>query len=573
MSITTIDTAIEPRILTGSQAIIESIIAEGTDVMFGYPGGQVIPIYDALYDYTDRIHHVLVRHEQAAVHAAEGYARATGRVGVCMVTSGPGATNAVTGLADAMMDSTPVVLISGQVSASLLGTDSFQETNFVGITQAVTKWNIQVKCAEDIPDAISRAFYIARSGRPGPVVVDITKDAQVARTPFKYSRTENIRSYVSRPEVDIRSIEDAVQLINLSRRPMALVGQGVQLAGAEKELLAFLEKSGMPAASTLLGLSSLPSSHPQNVGMLGMHGNYGPNVKNRECDLLVAIGMRFDDRVTGRVEDFGINAKVVHLEIDPSEVNKLIYADVPVIGDIKDTLPMITERISGGKYEEWIDEFRACYDVEYEKIIREETCPTSGAVRMGEVVHKISTAVRDSAIMVTDVGQHQMMAARYFKYYNPRSIITSGGLGTMGYGLPAAIGAKLGMPGKRVCLFVGDGGFQMNIQELCTILQTRVGVKIILLNNGYLGMVRQWQELFFNERYSFTTLVNPDFSLIAAANGIEYTRVEKREDLDAAIERMFSHDDAFIMEVKVDSGENVFPMVPAGAAVTDILLE
>lgn len=573
MSITTIDTAIEPRILTGSQAIIESIIAEGTDVMFGYPGGQVIPIYDALYDYTDRIHHVLVRHEQAAVHAAEGYARATGRVGVCMVTSGPGATNAVTGLADAMMDSTPVVLISGQVSASLLGTDSFQETNFVGITQAVTKWNIQVKRAEDIPDAISRAFYIARSGRPGPVVVDITKDAQVARTPFKYSRTENIRSYVSRPEVDIRSIEDAVQLINLSRRPMALVGQGVQLAGAEKELLAFLEKSGMPAASTLLGLSSLPSSHPQNVGMLGMHGNYGPNVKNRECDLLVAIGMRFDDRVTGRVEDFGINAKVVHLEIDPSEVNKLIYADVPVIGDIKDTLPMITERISGGKYEEWIDEFRACYDVEYEKIIREETCPTSGAVRMGEVVHKISTAVGDSAIMVTDVGQHQMMAARYFKYYNPRSIITSGGLGTMGYGLPAAIGAKLGMPGKRVCLFVGDGGFQMNIQELCTILQTRVGVKIILLNNGYLGMVRQWQELFFNERYSFTTLVNPDFSLIAAANGIEYARVEKREDLDAAIERMFSHDDAFIMEVKVDSGENVFPMVPAGAAVTDILLE
>ena len=573
MSITTIDTAIEPRILTGSQAIIESIIAEGTDVMFGYPGGQVIPIYDALYDYTDRIHHVLVRHEQAAVHAAEGYARATGRVGVCMVTSGPGATNAVTGLADAMMDSTPVVLISGQVSASLLGTDSFQETNFVGITQAVTKWNIQVKRAEDIPDAISRAFYIARSGRPGPVVVDITKDAQVARTPFKYSRTENIRSYVSRPEVDIRSIEDAVQLINLSRRPMALVGQGVQLAGAEKELLAFLEKSGMPAASTLLGLSSLPSSHPQNVGMLGMHGNYGPNVKNRECDLLVAIGMRFDDRVTGRVEDFGINAKVVHLEIDPSEVNKLIYADVPVIGDIKDTLPMITERISGGKYEEWIDEFRACYDVEYEKIIREETCPTSGAVRMGEVVHKISTAVGDSAIMVTDVGQHQMMAARYFKYYNPRSIITSGGLGTMGYGLPAAIGAKLGMPGKRVCLFVGDGGFQMNIQELCTILQTRVGVKIILLNNGYLGMVRQWQELFFNERYSFTTLVNPDFSLIAAANGIEYARVEKREDLDAAIERMFSHDDAFIMEVKVDSGENVFPMVPAGAAVTDIMLE
>ena len=560
-------------ILSGSDILVKTLIEQGCDTVFGYPGGQILNVYDSLYTHKEQINHILTAHEQGAAHAADGYARTTGKVGVVISTSGPGATNAVTGLADAMMDSTPVVLISGQVSASLLGTDSFQETNFVGITQAVTKWNIQVKRAEDIPDAISRAFYIARSGRPGPVVVDITKDAQVARTPFKYSRTENIRSYVSRPEVDIRSIEDAVQLINLSRRPMALVGQGVQLAGAEKELLAFLEKSGMPAASTLLGLSSLPSSHPQNVGMLGMHGNYGPNVKNRECDLLVAIGMRFDDRVTGRVEDFGINAKVVHLEIDPSEVNKLIYADVPVIGDIKDTLPMITERISGGKYEEWIDEFRACYDVEYEKIIREETCPTSGAVRMGEVVHKISTAVGDSAIMVTDVGQHQMMAARYFKYYNPRSIITSGGLGTMGYGLPAAIGAKLGMPGKRVCLFVGDGGFQMNIQELCTILQTRVGVKIILLNNGYLGMVRQWQELFFNERYSFTTLVNPDFSLIAAANGIEYARVEKREDLDAAIERMFSHDDAFIMEVKVDSGENVFPMVPAGAAVTDIMLE
>ncbi|MDD4820560.1 MAG: biosynthetic-type acetolactate synthase large subunit [Flavobacteriales bacterium] len=567
------DKMTEPRTITGSQAIIESILAEDTDVMFGYPGGQVIPIYDALYDYQDRINHVLVRHEQAAVHAAQGYARASGRVGVCMVTSGPGATNTVTGLADAMMDSTPIVLISGQVGANLLGTDSFQETNFIGITQAVTKWNVQVKRAEDIPDAIARAFYIARSGRPGPVVVDITKDAQVAKMSFHYRKIENIRSYVPAPALDMEKIADAAKLINLAKRPMALIGQGVVLAGAEKELLSFLEKSGMPAASTLLGLSAIPSSHPLNVGMLGMHGNYGPNIKNKECDLLVAIGMRFDDRVTGTADTFGINAKIVHLEIDPSEINKLVYADVPVVGDVKESLPVLTELITKNQHAKWVDEFRACYDVEYAKIIEDEITPSSGKIRMGEVVRKISDATADKSIMVTDVGQHQMMAARYFKYYNPRTIITSGGLGTMGFGLPAAIGAKLSMPEKTVCLFVGDGGIQMNIQELCTIMQSHVGVKIILLNNSYLGMVRQWQELFFRQRYSFTELLSPDFSLIAKANKINYRCVEKREDLDSAINEMLANDDAFLLEVKVDSMENVFPMVPAGASVSDIILE
>ena len=568
---TDIDT--QPRTISGSQAIIESILAEGTDVMFGYPGGQVIPIYDALYDYQNRINHILVRHEQAAVHAAQGYARASGRVGVCMVTSGPGATNTVTGLADAMMDSTPIVLISGQVGANLLGTDSFQETNFIGITQAVTKWNVQVKCAEDIPDAIARAFYIAKSGRPGPVVVDITKDAQVAKMSFHYRKIENIRSYVPCPSLDMDKVADAAKLINLAKKPMALIGQGVVLAGAEKELLDFLEKSGMPAASTLLGLSAIPSSHPLNIGMLGMHGNYGPNIKNKDCDLLVAIGMRFDDRVTGIADTFGINAKIVHLEIDPSEVNKLVYADVPVIADVKESLPILTSLITKNEHHAWVDEFRACYDVEYTKIIRDEIMPNSGKIRMGEVVKKISDATNDTSIMVTDVGQHQMMAARYFKYYNPRSIITSGGLGTMGFGLPAAIGAKLSMPGKTVCLFVGDGGIQMNIQELCTIMQSHVGVKIILLNNSYLGMVRQWQELFFKQRYSFTELLSPDFSLIAQANKIKYRCVEKREDLDSTISEMLSDDNAFIMEVKVDSMENVFPMVPAGASVSDIILE
>lgn len=559
--------------MSGSQAIIESFLAEGAETIFGYPGGAVIPIYDALYDYRDRIDHILVRHEQAAVHAAEGYARATGRVGVCMVTSGPGATNTVTGLADALLDSTPVVLISGQVASSLLGTDAFQETNFIGITQAVTKWNCQVKRAQDIPEAIAKAFYIARSGRPGPVVVDITKDAQVGMMDFCYKKVEHIRSYVPSPAPDREQVAEAARLINLSRRPMALVGQGVILGDAEKELLAFLEKSGMPAAATLLGLSALPSDHPQNVGMLGMHGNYGPNIKNKDCDLLVAIGMRFDDRVTGDPDKFGMGAKIIHLEIDPSEVNKIIYADVPVVGDVKQTLPMLTEMVSAQDHSAWIAEFRACDKVEEQKIITPALHPASGRIRMGEAVRKVSDAAPKDTIMVTDVGQHQMFAARYCRYTTPRTLITSGGLGTMGYGLPAAVGAKLGCPDRQVVLFVGDGGLQMNIQELATIMQSHVGVKIVLLNNNYLGMVRQWQELFYNRRYSFTDMLSPEYSLIARANEVGYELVEKREDLDGAIARMLESPEAFLLEVRVEKEDDVFPMVPAGAAVSDIMLE
>lgn len=561
------------RILTGSQALIESLLCEGTEVIFGYPGGQIIPVYDALYDYRDRINHVLVRHEQGAAHAAEGYARASGRVGVCMVTSGPGATDTVTGLADAMLDSTPLVVISGQVGTGLLGTDAFQETNFIGITQAVTKWNCQVKRAEDIPEAIAKAFYIAKSGRPGPVVVDITKDAQVQKAPFSYEKICSIRSYDPSPEPDCSKIEEAAKLINLAKKPLVMVGQGVILGGAEHELLAFLDKSGVPAASTLLGLSAIPSAHPQNVGMLGMHGNYGPNIKNKDCDLIIAIGMRFDDRVTGNPERFGINAKVIHFEIDPSEINKIIYADVPVVGDVKRTLPLLTALVHENDHSAWIDEFRACYDVECEKIINRVTRPSSGPLRMGEVVDRVSCATRGDAVLVTDVGQHQMMAARYFKFNRPRSIITSGGLGTMGFGLPAAIGAKLAVPEREVCLFVGDGGFQMNIQELATVFQTGAAVKVILLNNGYLGMVRQWQELFFNHRYSFTQMLSPDFGLIAKANGIEYSLVEQRGELDDAVSRMLMHKGPYVMEVRVENEENVFPMVPAGAELSQIMLE
>ncbi len=567
------DTASHDRILTGSQALIESLLCEGTEVIFGYPGGQIIPVYDALYDYRDRINHVLVRHEQGAAHAAEGYARASGRVGVCMVTSGPGATNTVTGLADAMLDSTPLVVISGQVGTGLLGTDAFQETNFIGITQAVTKWNCQVKRAEDIPEAIAKAFYIAKSGRPGPVVVDITKDAQVQKAPFSYEKICSIRSYDPSPEPDCSKIEEAAKLINLAKKPLVMVGQGVILGGAEHELLSFLDKSGVPAASTLLGLSAIPSAHPQNVGMLGMHGNYGPNIKNKDCDLIIAIGMRFDDRVTGNPERFGINAKVIHFEIDPSEINKIIYADVPVVGDVKRTLPLLTALVHENDHSAWIDEFRACYDVECEKIINRVTRPSSGPLRMGEVVDRVSCATRGDAVLVTDVGQHQMMAARYFKFNRPRSIITSGGLGTMGFGLPAAIGAKLAVPEREVCLFVGDGGFQMNIQELATVFQTGAAVKVILLNNGYLGMVRQWQELFFNHRYSFTQMLSPDFGLIAKANGIEYSLVEQRGELDDAVSRMLMHKGPYVMEVRVENEENVFPMVPAGAELSQIMLE
>lgn len=559
--------------ITGSQALIESFLREGVDTLFGYPGGAIIPVYDALYDYRDRLRHILVRHEQGAVHAAQGYARVSGRVGVCLVTSGPGATNTVTGLADALMDSTPLVLVTGQVGSSLLGTDAFQETNFVGITQAVTKWNCQVKRTEDIPGAIAKAFYIARSGRPGPVVVDITKDAQCGTAPFRYEKITSIRSYVPATVPDEAGIAEAVRLIDAAQRPLVMVGQGVILGNAEAEMRAFLEKSGMPAASTLLGLSALPSDLPQYVGMLGMHGNYGPNIKNRECDLLVAVGMRFDDRVTGNPAAFGVNAKIIHLEIDPAEIDKIVHADVALVGDVKQTLPLLTARIRAAEHGAWIEGFRACDKVEYEAVIRKALAPGGGRIRMGEAVDAVARAYDNDAVLVTDVGQQQMFAARYFGFRRSRSMVTSGGLGTMGFGLPAAIGAKLGAPEREVCLFAGDGGLQMTIQELGTIFQSQIAVKIVLLNNSFLGMVRQWQDLFYDRRYSFTELVNPDFGLIARGNGIAYRCVERREELAEAVAEMQACAGAFLLEVRVESDENVFPMVPAGAPVSAIRLE
>jgi len=559
--------------MTGSKALIESFLQEGVETVFGYPGGAIIPVYDALYDYRDRLRHILVRHEQGAVHAAQGYARVSGRVGVCLVTSGPGATNTVTGLADALMDSTPLVLVTGQVGSALLGTDAFQETNFIGITQAVTKWNCQVKRTEDIPAAIAKAFYIARSGRPGPVVVDITKDAQCGTAPFRYEKITSIRSYLPAPAPDAERIAEAARLIDQARRPLVMVGQGVILGNAEAELRALLDKSGMPAASTLLGLSALPTDHPQNVGMLGMHGNYGPNIKNRDCDLLLAVGMRFDDRVTGNPGCFGANAKIIHLEIDPAEIGKIVPADVALVGDAKQTLPLLTRRIQARNHRAWIDEFRACDKIEYEKVIRRAVHPAKGRIRMGEAVAAVARAYDNDAVLVTDVGQQQMFAARYFGFRRSRSMVTSGGLGTMGFGLPAAIGAKLGAPDREVCLFVGDGGLQMTIQELGTIFQSQVAVKIVLLNNSFLGMVRQWQELFYDRRYSFTELKNPDFGLIARGNGIAYRCVERREELSDAIAEMQACRGAYLLEVRVEGEDNVFPMVPAGAPVAAIRLE
>lgn len=559
--------------MSGSEALMQSLLHEGVELVFGYPGGAIMPVYDALYGYQDRLRHILVRHEQGALHAAQGYARVTGKVGVCFVTSGPGATNAVTGIADAMIDSTPLVVISGQVASPLLGTDAFQETDVVGITQPISKWNYQVKRAEDIPAAIARAFYIARSGRPGPVLIDITKDAQFAQMDFEYKPLTRIRSYQPNPKIDPVSIGEAARLINLSKKPLALVGQGVVLAHAEAELMAFLEKIGVPAAWTLLGLSAMPTDHPLNVGMLGMHGHYGPNVKTNESDLLIAIGMRFDDRVTGNTQKYGVHAKVIHLEIDPSEINKNIYADVPVLGNVKESLPLLTEKVAEKSHEEWLNEFKVCYNVEYHKIIQKELSPVKEGLTMGEAVHRISKAFHDDAIVVTDVGQHQMMASRYFGFKQSRSMVTSGGLGTMGFGLPAAIGAKLGRPDREVVLFVGDGGFQMTIQELGTIYQTQAAVKIVLLNNEFLGMVRQWQELFFDRRYASTEMINPDFQLIAQAYHIETVLVTRRDQLDGAIEQMAKHPGAFLLEVRVEKEGNVFPMVPSGASVSDVRLE
>ena len=559
--------------MSGSEAVMQSLLHEGVDLLFGYPGGAIMPIYDALYHYQEKLNHILVRHEQGAVHAAQGYARVTGKVGVCFVTSGPGATNAVTGIADAMVDSTPLVVISGQVASALLGTDAFQETDVVGITQPVTKWNYQVKHAEEIPEAIAKAFYIAGTGRPGPVLIDITKDAQFAQFDFEYKKINKVRSYKPKTEVKVDKVAEAARLINLAKKPLALIGQGVVLGGAEKELMTFLEKSGMPAAWTLLGLSAMPSDFEQNVGMLGMHGNYGPNVKTNESDLIIAIGMRFDDRVTGNVQKYATKAKVIHLEIDPAEINKIIYADVPVVGDVKEALPMLTKLISEQKHDAWISEFKACDKIEKQKITDEELFPSKAGLTMGEAIRRVTEQYNDDAVMVTDVGQQQMMAARYFKFKQSRSVVTSGGLGTMGFGLPAALGAQLGQPERPVCLFVGDGGFQMTIQELGTIYQTKAPVKIILLNNNFLGMVRQWQEMFFDKRYASTELVNPDFQMITKGYGIACEQITERDDLEAAVERMAKHKGAYLLEVKVEKEGNVFPMVPTGASVSEIILE
>lgn len=560
--------------ITGSEAVILSLIEEGVEVIFGYPGGNIMPIYDALYHYQDKkIRHILVRHEQGATHAAQGFARVTGKVGVAIATSGPGATNLITGIADALLDSTPMVCITGQVGAQLLGTDAFQETDVIGISMPVTKWNVQVTKAEDIPAALAKAFYIARSGRPGPVVVDITKNAQFAEFDYEYKKCEGVRSYVPVPKVDTTSIKEAAALINSAKKPYALIGQGVILGGAEKELLAFLERSGIPAAWTLLGNSAMPTDHPMNVGMLGMHGNYGPNLKSNECDVLIGIGMRFDDRVTGDVKRYAKQAKVIHLEIDPAEINKVVTAAIPVLGDVKETLPLLTALIEKKSHAEWLGEFKKCMDTEFEKVIQDELFPKKEGLTMGEVIRKINEKTKGEAIMVTDVGQHQMVASRYFKFNHSRSVVTSGGLGTMGFGLPAAIGAKLGAPDKQVIAVIGDGGFQMTIQELGTIFQDEIGVKILLLNNNFLGMVRQWQQLFFDKRYSSTPLINPDFIAIAKAYCIAGQKVFARTDLDTAIDTMLDHKGPYLLEVNIEKEDNVFPMVPAGCSVSEIRLE
>lgn len=559
--------------INGSQALMRSLLEEGVTTIFGYPGGTIMPVYDALYDYRDSLNHYLVRHEQGAIHAAEGYARATGNVGVCFVTSGPGATNTITGIADAMIDSTPLVVISGQVGSSLLGTDAFQEVNFVGITQPVTKWNVIVKHAADIPQAVARAFYIAASGRPGPVVIDITKNAQTELIEaFTYEKVTSIRSYKPTPKIDIESAIKASHLIAKAKKPLIMIGQGVLLGKAEKELQAFVEKSGIPFASTLLGLSAIPSSHPQNVGLLGMHGNYAPNMLNKDCDLIIAIGMRFDDRVTGDPKMFGKGAKIIHMDIDASELNKIITADVPILGDVKESLPLLASLIEKRDHTAWIGAFARLYKVEHEAVIEQAINPSGNNLHMGEVVNAVSELYEKQPIIVTDVGQHQMAAARYSKFRESRSLITSGGLGTMGYGLPAAIGAAIGCPDREVILFVGDGGIQMNIQEFATIMQYGVKVKVILLNNSFLGMVRQWQELFYEKRYSSTEMTNPKFELIAAANDIAYGKAERREELHEAITKMQEHDGSYLLEVHIEKEDNIFPMVPAGAAVEMIRL-
>ncbi|AOH39770.1 biosynthetic-type acetolactate synthase large subunit [Tannerella serpentiformis] len=558
--------------ITGAEALLRALIAEGTECIFGYPGGQAIPVYDCLYDYRDRLRHVLVRHEQGAAHAAQGFARVSGRVGVALVTSGPGATNTITGVADAMLDSTPIVVITGQVPSPLLGTDAFQEVDVIGIMSPITKWAYQVRRADEIAWAVARAFYIASTGRPGPVVLDISKDAQVGRTVFEHKPVDFIRSYRPWPEINAERVAEAAALIDAAERPFALVGQGVILSGAEQQLKDFLEKADIPAGATMLGLSAMPSDFRLNKGMLGMHGNVGPNRKTNQCDVLIAIGMRFDDRVTGELKSYARQAKIIHLDIDASEQGKNVRADVKVLGDAKASLSALTNAVRPARHTAWIESFATDEAEEWEKVIEKEIHPTDGKLHMGEVVRRVSEATNHNAVLVTDVGQNQMVGVRYFQYTQTRSVVTSGGLGTMGFGLPAAIGAKLGAPDRTVCLFVGDGGLQMTIQELGTIMQERLDVKIILLNNHFLGMVRQWQELFFNERYSATEMENPDFVAIARAFRIASREVSRREELDEAVEEMMATDGPYLLVADVEKCGIIYPMVPAGASISNILM-
>lgn len=569
-----IETPVKKTIsITGSEAVLEAMIAENVHTIFGYPGGAIMPIYDALYDYKDKLEHILVRHEQGGIHAAQGFARTSGKVGVVFATSGPGATNLVTGLADAMIDSTPLVAITGQVFAHLLGTDAFQETDVINITTPVTKWNYQVTDATEIPAVLAKAFYIARSGRPGPVLIDITKNAQIQKFDYEgYTSCHHIRSYRPKPIVRKEYIAEAAKLINAAERPFVIFGQGVILGRAENEFKAFIEKSGLPAAWTILGLSALPTDHPLNVGMLGMHGNYGPNVLTNECDVLIAVGMRFDDRVTGRLDKYAKQAKVIHLDIDPAEIDKNVKSTVPVWGDCKETLPQLTELLEKKDHSVWLQKFNEFTKKENELVIYDEMHPTKEEMSMAEVIDALNELTNGDAVIVTDVGQHQMIACRYAKFNESKSNVTSGGLGTMGFALPAAIGAKYGAPERTVVAVIGDGGFQMTLQELGTIMQFGAAVKILILNNQFLGMVRQWQELFNEKRYSFVDITSPDFVMVAKGYGIEGQSVNKREKLKAALKEMLDHEGAYLLEVMVGKENNVFPMVPQGCSVAEIRL-
>jgi len=558
--------------ITGAEALLNCLVEEGVDTVFGYPGGAIMPIYDMLLNYEGRINHYLTRHEQGAAHAAQAYAMVTGKPGICFATSGPGATNLVTGIANAFLDSVPTVFITAQVVSTLIGTDAFQETDIIGVSMPVTKWNCQVKKAADIPETIAKAFYIATTGRPGPVLIDITKDAQLEKLDFKYKKCDYIRSYNPHIPLNKKPIESAAIMINHAERPLILAGHGILLSGAEKELLAFAEKTGIPVAVTLLGISGFPTGHRLFAGLLGMHGNYGPNLLTNQADLIIAIGMRFDDRVTGNLKKYAKQATIIHIEIDQAEINKNVAVDVEIHNDAKDVLSYLTPIVKQNSFEKWIREFRICDKEEYEKVIKPEIKPESGAIRMGEVVSMVSDLTKGEAIIVTDVGQNQMYGARYYKYKNPNSWVTSGGMGTMGFGLPAAVGAKIALPEKEVITFLGDGGFQMTMQELGTILQYNIGVKIIILNNDFLGMVRQWQDMFFEGRYASTELVNPDFVMISKAFGIPAKKIVKREDLKESLTEMINSKSAYLLDIKVQKEGNVFPMVEPGKSVSEIRL-